>query len=648
MWWRPDLARLDARFRLAVERAARRVAPPTLQLPQPIAHATTVLDELERDRSVSPPRLVPQLPRSPELDRLAHVFGLGRLETDVVALAIAVEVDPRYRQLTAILDPEPSAVGPSVSLAVELLWDGALDEGWHACFAAGSPLVRHGLVQIDDSGPLPARSVRLARELDPTSWFSARPPIVETHARADLAGAISACAAWARDRNAPLVLVQGLPGTGRDAVARAIATRAERRFIALDGRAPLAARRAALRDAMWTDAWLLVHELDDGAWIEIAAVLRGATIGAIVVVPPRVDLGQPAGREQYVLQVPDLDATIRTGLWADILAGDAAAAQVDTAALGARAAASPAQMVSAWSLATAARLGAAALTTTIEVERAFAALPPVRVAGVARRLSCPHAADDLVLPPETAREIELIRAWLRSGNAMRRVLGDRRVPAGLTCLFNGPPGTGKTLATQVIAREAGIDLYHVDLAQVVSKYIGETEKNLAGLFDMLESRRALLFFDEADALFGRRTAAKDAHDRYANIETSYLLQRIDQYGGAVILATNMLENIDAAFLRRMQVIAEFPLPGPNERVQIWSKLLPAERSDEIDLDTLGRTFALSGADIRNATITATLVAADRAQPLALTHIVPAVCRELRKSGRLIDLNDLGTLGRYVS
>jgi len=203
------------------------------------------------------------------------------------------------------------------------------------------------------------------------------------------------------------------------------------------------------------------------------------------------------------------------------------------------------------------------------------------------------------------------------------------------------------MAAQILAAEAGVDLFHVDLAQVVSKYIGETEKNLAALFDQLETRRVVLFFDEADALFGRRTATRDAHDRYANIETSYLLQRIDQYAGVVILATNLLGNIDGAFLRRLQVMAEFALPSARERARLWRRMLPANVTQAIDVELLAHTFAMSGADIRNAIATGSLLASDAEQPLGLEQLVPAACRELRKQGRLIVPGEFGALARYL-
>ena len=198
------------------------------------------------------------------------------------------------------------------------------------------------------------------------------------------------------------------------------------------------------------------------------------------------------------------------------------------------------------------------------------------------------------------------------------------------------------MAAQVIARSLQLTLVRVDLSQVVSKYIGETEKNLEKVFIDAEATGALLFFDEADALFGKRTQVSDAHDRYANLETAFLLQRLESHPGIVILATNLHANLDAAFLRRFQVVAEFVLPGPAERAQIWDRHLAREHlAEDVDAMLLGTMFTLSGGEIRNAAITAVLLAAAERARVGMPHLSVAIWRELRKSGRLISPDDFG-------
>jgi SpoVK/Ycf46/Vps4 family AAA+-type ATPase len=222
------------------------------------------------------------------------------------------------------------------------------------------------------------------------------------------------------------------------------------------------------------------------------------------------------------------------------------------------------------------------------------------------------------------------------------VLGDwgfqGRIAAGrgLAALFAGPPGTGKTMAAGVIANQLGLDLYRIDLSQVVSKYIGETEKNLARIFAEAESSNAVLLFDEADALFGKRTEIGDAHDRYANIETSYLLQRMEDYEGIAILASNLRQNMDEAFLRRLRFVVEFPFPDAAHRLHIWQRHLrtDAPLDGDLDLPLLAERVAVSGGNIRNIVLAAAFLAAGEGQPIGMAHLLRAARREYEKVGKL--------------
>ncbi len=212
---------------------------------------------------------------------------------------------------------------------------------------------------------------------------------------------------------------------------------------------------------------------------------------------------------------------------------------------------------------------------------------------------------------------------------------------GLIALFAGPSGTGKTMASEIIANDLGLDLYKIDLSAVVSKYIGETEKNLERIFTEAQESDAILFFDEADALFGKRSETKDAHDRYANIEVAYLLQRTEEYNGLVILASNIKKNMDEAFIRRLHFIIDFPFPEEPERLEIWRRTFPPEapRSDDLDLEFLARKFKLAGGNIRNVILTAAFLAADEGGPIAMRHLVRGSSYELQKMGKLVHEGD---------
>jgi len=194
---------------------------------------------------------------------------------------------------------------------------------------------------------------------------------------------------------------------------------------------------------------------------------------------------------------------------------------------------------------------------------------------------------------------------------------------GLIVLFTGQSGTGKTMAAEIIAHELQLDLYKIDLSQVVSKYIGETEKNMARIFHEAETSNAVLFFDEADAVIGKRTEVSDSHDRYANIETSYLLQRIEEYEGAVIMATNLRTNIDDAFTRRIRLMVDFPSPDVKSRMKIWRAHFPAEAptSDEIDYEFLAERFQIEGGNIKNIVVNAAFLAAQNGGTISMDHLM---------------------------
>ena len=258
---------------------------------------------------------------------------------------------------------------------------------------------------------------------------------------------------------------------------------------------------------------------------------------------------------------------------------------------------------------------------------------------LASRVTTGLCWDDLVLPASTLAQLDDIGLWLTHGP---RLLNDwglgRRISAGHVSLFHGPPGTGKTLSACLLGERCGREVHRVDLSLVASKYIGETEKNLSRLFDTAERDGHLLFFDEADALFGKRTGVGDSHDRYANQEVSYLLQRIEAFSGVVVLASNMKQNIDDAFLRRFQSVIHFPLPKAAERLRLWREAIPAEVRLEpaLDLERLAQQFELSGGTILNVLRYACLRAMARGDAvLRAEDTSEGVRRELLKEGRTV-------------
>lgn len=255
----------------------------------------------------------------------------------------------------------------------------------------------------------------------------------------------------------------------------------------------------------------------------------------------------------------------------------------------------------------------------------------------ARRVETWLEWEHLVLPASMLEQLEEIRHWIRLGPTLLGEWGmQHKLRPGFTSLFYGPPGTGKTLSACLLGKYCGCDVYKIDLSMIVSKYIGETEKNLAKIFDMAEHRGWILFFDEADALFGRRTRVDDSHDRYANQEISFLLQRIEEFNGVVILASNMKNNIDDAFIRRFHSVIHFPMPKSAERERIWrAAFSPKARLEErIDLSRLAAKHELSGGTIMNVVRYSSLKALTRDTPTVwLDDVEEGIRRELQKEGR---------------
>jgi AAA+ superfamily predicted ATPase len=247
--------------------------------------------------------------------------------------------------------------------------------------------------------------------------------------------------------------------------------------------------------------------------------------------------------------------------------------------------------------------------------------------------------EDLVLDNRVFRQLEEILTWLRYGHVLMNEWGMKRiVKPGYRALFYGPPGTGKTLCATLLGKLAGLEVFRIDLSMIVSKYIGETEKNIAKVFDVAERKNWILFFDEADALFGKRTSVQDSHDRYANQEVSYLLQRVEEYDGLVLLATNLRSNLDEAFTRRFQTIVNFPMPRQEERIQLWRQSIPAAaRLDaDLDLNSIAMQYEFSGGAIVNAIQYASLQTIKEGNnSISKRLLIEAIKREFHKEGKTI-------------
>lgn len=269
-----------------------------------------------------------------------------------------------------------------------------------------------------------------------------------------------------------------------------------------------------------------------------------------------------------------------------------------------------------------------------------------KLVGLAQKIEPVHTWDDIVLPDDTIAQLREICQRVTHRHKVLAEWGfDQKFSQGkgVNALFAGPTGTGKTMAAEIVANELGLDLYKIDLSGVVSKYIGETEKNLNRIFAVTKHTNAILFFDEADALFGKRSEVRDSHDRYANIEISYLLQKMEQHEGLTILATNLKGNLDEAFTRRLAFTVHFPFPDEDSRIRIWNRIWPSEipLAKDIDLNFIASKFKLNGGNIKNIALTAAFLSAENCDTVTMIHLFQAIKREYQKMGKKLNLDEFG-------
>jgi hypothetical protein len=584
-----------------------------------------------------------------------------------LVLALAVELDSRFARMVAYLNDHVARTRPTVGLALTLAGNGL-----SAIEFRQRPAIRLGLLQFEGEGPLSSLAFRVAPEflarLGPADEAALVPEgvhtrfvgpgmeqlVVSPEQRAKLERWSARLAAGF---TRPVVVLAGPAGSGRATAARAVSADAGRGLIETTWAPDLAARLAvAAREALWYTATLLVRVPESAAGIsELWAALASWDLPVALAVP--LELIEPvcaaAPAEPIVIQFEGSTIEEREALWRSLVPAVAPGVPVrlsddERRDLASRYDFFPGTLARAVRRACSDRTGLEPLDFQ-SLSRACRAVGSGAMGPIAQRLPQPYTRSDLVLPRDLMDELDLAAAWMRNrrrvfedwGFEKRMVLG-----RGLTALFSGEPGTGKTMAAQVLARELGLDLFRVDLSRVMSKYIGETEKNLSRLFDDARASGAILFFDEADALFGKRTEVKDAHDRYANLEIGYLLQRMEEHVGTTVLATNRVGDLDEAFTRRFHFILNFPMPQSEDRLRIWKGMLPqaAERDPGLDLEPLARGYEISGGEIRNAVLSAAFLAANEGVPIGLRHLKRGLRRELLKTGRVLDGVERRALG----
>jgi ATP-dependent 26S proteasome regulatory subunit len=699
----PELRRLDVLLARAVVTAREAHATGDSQDPYRGLHVS----EDEVVRLLARPPGVPLVaadgadswlePWEPETDGaerfawLQSAFGLTAFDLDVVLLLLAPEIDLRYERLYAYLQDDVTRKRPTIDLVLNVLCASASDRlSRRAHFLPEGPLFRSGLAGFDEahatSGHELSRPIYLDEQIvhlllgltsldgrltricrihdpaDPTGTFSLDPETMQA-----LASVVSA----AFHRGRPLRLhLFGLVDRDRLNIGRHVASALNVPLLVADlSRVTNYAESSGLFRLLFREAWfrgalLYFDRLDsavDGS--------TGSGLGRDLVDHLREDAGitflSSAGKllpESFrglsltpvQLKLPGFEDRHRCWQTALVCAGiHSAPDTVD--ALASRFRLTPSQIEDAVQSAVAsAEIQRRPDETPVQNEALFSAAQDqtsMALSALTSRVDPVATWDDIVLPADTVDQLREICSWVIHRERVLHSWGfDRKLSRGkgVAALFTGASGTGKSMAAEVIANELRLDLYRIDLSGVVSKYIGETEKNLDRIFRAAEDSNAILFFDEADAIFGKRSEVRDSHDRYANIEISYLLQKMEEYDGVTILTTNLRQNLDDAFVRRLGFIIQFPFPDEPDRRQIWTRVWPVKTplAHDVDLDALASGFKLSGGNIRNIALAGAYLAASEGDPVGMSHLVRTLRREFQKLGKTLTQDEIARVYRH--
>ena len=623
------------------------------------------------------------------LQRLSQLFELSRFDIDVLLVCLAPELDSKYERLYAYLQNDVTRKRPSADLVLNLLCHSLEERLWaRGRLLAEAPLFSNHLISYaGDAHNEPTTWLSCALKIDSrilnyildvqTRDEQLAPFVTLVRPRASLAHLLLPAEtkedlvrffqwqvtsqAYYEISGARVLLFEGSSGVGKKFTAEALCCSAGLELLVADvprmisGGSHIASlvrrlfREAKLRSAAvyldHAESLLSENEREAGARQALLQALREFT-GIIFMGSrqPWIPSSDAQAELFFKVSFPVPDYSLRRQLWETLLAeeGQRVAPDVDTGGLADKFAFTAGKIRSAIADAkhrAMMRHQAAYEISADDLYRACRAQTSKRLMTLARKITPLYTWSDIILPHDHLLHLQEVCTHVKHRQRVFSEWGFNRkisLGKGLGILFAGPSGTGKTMAAEIITGELGLDLYKIDLSCVVSKYIGETEKNLSQIFEEAEQSNAVLFFDEADAIFGKRSEVKDSHDRYANIEINYLLQKMEEYEGIVILASNFQKNIDESFTRRLRFVIEFPFPEADYRHRIWKKVFPLDTplGDDIDFAFLSQKLKLTGGNIRNIALSAAFLAAENSGHVHMEHIICATKREFQKMGRL--------------
>ncbi|MDD5319217.1 MAG: AAA family ATPase [Methylococcales bacterium] len=622
------------------------------------------------------------------LPQLAHLFGLSPFEIQAVVICLAPELRRKYDKLYAYLQDDITRKKPSVDLVLDLLCETEADK-WNArAFLSGhAPLMRAGILQKTDDPHSPSGSSGLAQFLnldhrildfllgrnhidtqliDLARLYSPSSAVDDLFVDPAITAKLLQLtqrhfAEQATEKKKLVLYFYGPYGVGKQALALTLCGQLGYAMLSVDmelllkhGPEAEALLRLAFREGLLMQTALYFHNVDALLKEDNKAILKTlskviaeyASLVFLTGEKPWAPKGLFEHALFHAIELSIPDVPLCKAVWEKGLQNQVPEAESWAAQLASQFRLTPGQIQDAFKFAgneCAMRDGQKGIALT-DLYRACRHQSNQKLSELAVKIEPRYGWEDLVLPDDKLVHLKEICSQVKH---RYRVFGewgfDKKLSygKGLSMLFSGSPGTGKTMAAQVIAGELQLDLYKIDLSGVVSKYIGETEKNLAKIFQEAETSNAILFFDEADALFGKRTEVSDAHDRYANIETSYLLQKMEEYEGVVIMATNLCENMDDAFTRRIRFIVEFPFPDEVSRLKIWQTHIPKEAplSEQIDFEYLSQELKIAGGSIKNIVLNSAFLAAENGGVIGMEHVLRGAKREFEKIGKLWNEKD---------
>ena len=626
------------------------------------------------------------------LGYLQDTFGLTSFAVDALLTALAPEIDLRYERLYAFLQDDVTKKRPSVDLVLNLLCATVAEKlAARQHFSPLAPLRKHQLLTVtpdpsSPQAPLLAHYLKVddrivsyllgAQEIDAritpyVQLVTPRARLSDLLLPADGKEHLLHLVRSTKTAHEQLVLYfHGPVGTGKQTTAEALCRELDSNLLVIDCESLLQSEPAsvdtmiqlALREALLQPVVLYIEHFslllaDEKKNWQTRVTRELVTHPGIVFLAgdmewEPVELQQHAHFARFTFHPPT--STERLQLWQRTLQEKSTSStDIDLQTLATQFRLTGGQIVDA--VTTARSLAARRHTrdqtlSTTDLRKACQLQSNRTLARLAQKITPCYRWNDIVLPTD---RFDQLREICHAVQHRARVYEDwgfehkLSLGKGLNVLFAGPSGTGKTMAAEVIACELGLDLYKIDLSTIVSKYIGETEKNLARIFAEATTSNAILFFDEADALFGKRSDVRDAHDRYANIEVSYLLQKMEEYDGVVILATNFRKNIDDAFVRRLHFTIEFPVPGERDRSRIWQQIWPDTTpcSSALDLEFMAQRFDLAGGNIRNIALAATFLAAANGGVVSMEHLLHATKREYQKMGKIVSESEFHVVPR---